>query len=106
MGTPFPDSETAVHQALPEPQRPSRVQPAAAPGEVSYHMFTFLSPPHCLQYQFLHDSNPTFISPQAVDDVVSDRFPVSLSEAIYLAGLQAQIVLGSYADGTSLVDYM
>lgn len=42
---------------------------------------------------------------QAVDDVVSDRYPLSLSEALYLAGLRAQVVLGPYSDRIDLVDY-
>ncbi len=43
---------------------------------------------------------------QAVDDVVSDRFPVSPSEAIYLASLRAQVVLGGFNEEADLVDYM
>jgi myosin-7 len=42
---------------------------------------------------------------QAIDDVVSDRFPLSLSEAVYLAGLRAQVVLGPYGERIDLVDY-
>ena len=44
-------------------------------------------------------------SVQAIDDVVSDRFPLSLSEAAYLAGLRAQVVLGPYSERIDLVDY-
>ena len=43
---------------------------------------------------------------QAVDDVLSDRFPVSLSEVVYLAALRAQVVLGPYSDRIDLVDYV
>lgn len=43
---------------------------------------------------------------QAIDDIVSDRFPVSASEAVYLAALRAQVTLGSYSDDNALVDYM
>ena len=42
---------------------------------------------------------------QAIDDVVSDRFPVSLAEAVYLAALRAQCVLGSFSEQINLVDY-
>lgn len=43
---------------------------------------------------------------QAIDDVVSDRYPVSLSEAIYLAALRAQAVMGGFSQDTDLMDYM
>lgn len=36
---------------------------------------------------------------------MSDRFPLSLSEAVYLAGLRAQVILGPYSDRIDLVDY-
>ena len=52
-----------------------------------------------------HQTNTSVFLPQAVDDVVSDRFPLSLSEAVYLAGLRAQVVLGPYSDRIDLVDY-
>ncbi len=42
---------------------------------------------------------------QAIDDVVSDRFPVSVSEAVYLAALRAQVVLGTVSEQSNLVDY-
>lgn len=42
---------------------------------------------------------------QAIDDVVSDRFPVTVTEAVYLAALRAQVVLGSLSDQSDLVDY-
>ena len=47
-----------------------------------------------------------FLLPQAVDDVVCDRFPVTQSEAVYLAALRAQSVLGHFSDSTDLMDYM
>jgi len=43
---------------------------------------------------------------QAIDDVVGDRYPVSLSEAIYLAALRAQSVMGGFSQDTDLMDYM
>ena len=43
---------------------------------------------------------------QAIDDVVSDRFPVTLTEAIYLASLRAQVVLGGFNEDANLVDYV
>ena len=42
---------------------------------------------------------------QAIDDLVSDRFPVNLSEAVYLAALRAQVVLGT-TEEVDLMDYM
>ena len=36
---------------------------------------------------------------------MSDRFPLTLSEAVYLAGLRAQSVLGQFNDKIDLVDY-
>ena len=42
---------------------------------------------------------------QAIDDVVSDRYPISLTEAVYLAALRAQVVLG-FSSNTNLTDYM
>lgn len=44
--------------------------------------------------------------PQAIDDVASDRFPVTQEEAVYLAALRAQATLGNYSDSTDLVDYL
>ena len=43
---------------------------------------------------------------QAIDDVVSDRFPVAYSEAVYLAGLRAQVILGPSSDEVDLMDYV
>ena len=43
---------------------------------------------------------------QAIDDVVSDRYPVSSSEAVYLAALRAQVVLGGFNEDADLMDYM
>lgn len=43
---------------------------------------------------------------QAIDDVISDRYPLSSSEAIYLAALRAQVVLGGFNEDTDLMDYM
>lgn len=43
---------------------------------------------------------------QAIDDVVSDRYPISLTEAVYLAALRAQVVLGAFSPDTNLTDYM
>ncbi len=43
---------------------------------------------------------------QAIDDVVSDRFPVSVAEAAYLAGLRAQAILGPPSDEVDLMDYV
>ena len=43
---------------------------------------------------------------QAIDDVVSDRYPVSISEAVYLAALRAQVTLGKFSEDTNLTDYM
>ena len=43
---------------------------------------------------------------QAIDDVVSDRYPVNNSEAVYLAALRAQVVLGKFSEDTNLTDYM
>ena len=42
---------------------------------------------------------------QAIDSVVSDRFPITLSEVVYLAGLRAQVVLGNSTDSIVLMDY-
>lgn len=44
--------------------------------------------------------------PQAIDDVVNDKFPVSVEEAVYLAALRAQATLGNYSDSSDLVDYV
>lgn len=43
---------------------------------------------------------------QAVDDVVGDRYPVTVNEAVYLASLRAQAVLGGYNEEANLTDYM
>ena len=43
---------------------------------------------------------------QAIDDVVSDRYPVTISEAVYLAALKAQVTLGKFSEDTNLTDYM
>ena len=43
---------------------------------------------------------------QAIDDVVSDRYPVTISEAVYLAALRAQVVLGKFSEDTNLTVYM
>lgn len=43
---------------------------------------------------------------QAIDDVVSDKYPVNISEAVYLAALRAQVVLGKFSEDTNLTDYM
>lgn len=43
---------------------------------------------------------------QAIQDVVSDRFPVTYEEAIYLSALRAHGVLGSYSEATDLLDYV
>lgn len=40
---------------------------------------------------------------QAIDDVVSDRYPVSISE---VATLRAQVTLGKFSWDTNLTDYM
>ena len=42
---------------------------------------------------------------QAIDDVASDRFPVTLSEAVYLAGLRSQAALHDYHDDIEPADY-
>ncbi len=42
---------------------------------------------------------------QAIDDIVSDRFPVSVTEAVYLAALRSQVVLGSVSEQSNLTDY-
>ena len=42
---------------------------------------------------------------QAIDDMASDRFPVTLSEAIYLAGLRSQATLHDYHDDLQSSDY-
>ena len=54
--------------------------------------------------QLIHFPLP--FPPQAIDDVVSDRFPVSLSEATYLAALRAQVVLGGLTEEVDLMDYL
>lgn len=43
---------------------------------------------------------------KAIDDISNDRFPLSLSEAVYLAGLRAQALFGKYHDDTSISDYV
>ena len=43
---------------------------------------------------------------QAIDDVVSDRYPITVSEAVYLAALRAQVTLGKFSEDTNLTDYM
>ena len=43
---------------------------------------------------------------QAIDDVSNDRFPVTLSESIYLAGLRAQALIGNYHDDIEYSDYV
>ena len=43
---------------------------------------------------------------QSIDDVLSDRYPVSISEAVYLAALRAQVTLGKFSEDTNLTDYM
>ena len=43
---------------------------------------------------------------QSIDDVVSDRYPISISEAVYLAALRAQVTLGKFSEDTNLTDYM
>lgn len=43
---------------------------------------------------------------QAVDDVVGDRYPVTVNEAVYLASLRAQAVLGGFNEEANLTDYM
>lgn len=43
---------------------------------------------------------------QAIDDVVSDRFPVTYEESVYLAALRAHVTLGEYSDSVNMTDYM
>ena len=43
---------------------------------------------------------------QAIDDVVSDRFPVTYEEAVHLAALRAHVTLGEYSDSINMTDYM
>jgi hypothetical protein len=43
---------------------------------------------------------------QAIDDVVCDRFPVTVPEALYLASLRAQVVLGGFSEDANLTDYV
>ena len=43
---------------------------------------------------------------QAIDDVVSDRYPVTPAEAVYLASLRAQVVLGGFSEDANLTDYV
>lgn len=42
---------------------------------------------------------------QAIDDVVSDRFPVTYEEAVHLAALRAHVTLGEYNDSINMTDY-
>ena len=37
--------------------------------------------------------------------MVNDRFPLTLSEAVYLAALRAQATLGNYHDDIELSEY-
>ncbi len=58
-------------------------------------------------YMDLQDSvEVNLLLHQAIDDVVSDRFPVTSAEAIYLASLRAQVILGGFNEDTNLVDYV
>lgn len=43
---------------------------------------------------------------QAIDDVVSDRYPITAPEATYLASLRAQVVLGGFSEDANLTDYV
>ena len=43
---------------------------------------------------------------QSIDDVVCDRYPVSVGEAVYLAALRAQVVLGGFNEDANLTDYV
>lgn len=43
---------------------------------------------------------------QAIDDVVSDRYPLTTAEAVYLSALRAQVVLGGFNEDADLMDYM
>lgn len=43
---------------------------------------------------------------QAIDSVVSDRYPLSPAEATYLASLRAQVVLGGFNEDANLTDYV
>lgn len=43
---------------------------------------------------------------QAIDDVVSDRFPVTYEESVHLAALRAHVTLGEYSDSINMMDYM
>lgn len=43
---------------------------------------------------------------QAIDDVVSDRFPITPPEVVYLAALRAQVVLGGFNEDANLTDYV
>ena len=58
---------------------------------------------------YLNPSDPieaNLLLHQAIDDVVSDRYPVAISEAVYLAALRAQVTLGKFSEDTNLTDYM
>ena len=43
---------------------------------------------------------------QAIEDVVSDRYPISLPETINLAALRAQVVLGGMSRDRDFMEYM
>ncbi len=43
---------------------------------------------------------------QAIDDIVNDRFPLTLSEAVYLAGLRTQALIGNCHEDIKTSDYM
>lgn len=43
---------------------------------------------------------------QAIDDVVSDRFPVTYEEAVHLAALRAHVTLGEHSDSINMMDYL
>lgn len=43
---------------------------------------------------------------QAIDDVVSDQYPLTPTEAVYLAALRSQVVLGGFNEEANLTDYM
>lgn len=58
-------------------------------------------------YMNLEDSvEVNLLLHQAIDDVVCDRYPVTVAEAVYLGALRAQVVLGGFNEDTNLTDYM
>lgn len=61
---------------------------------------------HQVSYQIQVSLSIRMSCPQAIDDVVNDKFPVSVEEAVYLAALRAQVTLGNFTDSADLVDYV